>query len=231
VSPERAPSQAEEAKTQAETEKVRVEIRKLQAEARKAEADAEKAELELEELRDDERVRKSADAFHHVYAFTAAVADSSVRSCMQRLNEWARNEPGCSIEIVFNSPGGSVVDGMALFDYILTLRANGHHITTTALGMAASMAGILLQAGDKRVMGSEAWLLIHEGSFGAVGKVGEVEDTVEWVKRIQKRILRIFAKRSHLTETQLARRWHRKDWWIDADEALKLGLIDEVRGL
>jgi ATP-dependent Clp endopeptidase proteolytic subunit ClpP len=231
VSPDRAPSAAEEAKTEAETAKIRAELAKLEAETRKATAEAEQAEIDLAEARDKERSRKAADTFHHTYAFNAVVAESSVRTCMNRLAEWSRNEPGCAIEIVFNSPGGNVIDGFALFDYILMLRSAGHHVTTTGLGMAASMAGILLQAGDKRVMGSEAWLLIHQGSFGAVGSVGEVEDTVEWVKRIQRRILAIFAARSNLSEAQIARRWHRKDWWLSSDEALKLGFIDEVRGL
>lgn len=224
-------TKAEIAKINAETVCARNDAKLKAAETRKAEADAEKAEIELAEARDKERSRKAGDSFHHIYAFNAVVAESSVRSCMNRLAEWSRNEPKCAIEIVFNSPGGNVIDGFALFDYILMLRTMGHQVTTTGLGMAASMAGILLQAGDRRVMGSEAWLLIHQGSFGAVGSVGEVEDTVEWVKRIQKRILRILASRSNLTEHQIARRWHRKDWWISSDEALKLGFIDEVRGL
>jgi len=72
---------------------------------------------------------------------------------------------------------------MALYDYVRGLRRQGHHVTTSSLGYAASMAGILLQVGDKRIMGAESWLLIHEGSFGAVGSVGQVEDTVEWSRR------------------------------------------------
>ncbi len=91
------------------------------------------------------------------------------------------------------------------------------------------MAGILLQAGDVRTMGRESWLLIHQAAFSALGSTYEIEDRVEWVKRIQDRILDIFADRSKLTKAQIRRRWHRKDWWIDSDEALKLGLVDELR--
>lgn len=91
------------------------------------------------------------------------------------------------------------------------------------------MAGILLQAGDIRVMGRESWLMLHEAAFGAQGKVGEVEDTVEWVKKIQERILNIFAQHSSLSRAQIKRRWTRKDWWIDSDEALRLGFVDEIR--
>jgi len=228
--PARAPTPAEEEKVKAETDKLRAEIRKTNAEADKAEAEARQAQITLAEAEDDEKARKAADMHHHVYAFTGAVDGTAVKACMRQLTQWHRNDASCEIAIVFNSPGGSIVDGMALFDYIQFLRSEGHRVTTIALGMAASMAGVLLQAGDVRVMGAEAWLLIHEAAFGAIGKTGEIEDTVEWVKRIQRRILRIFANRSKLSEQQIARRWHRKDWWIDSAEALKLGLIDEVQG-
>jgi ATP-dependent Clp protease protease subunit len=147
---------------------------------------------------------------------------------MAQLSTWNRTEPGSAIQIVFNSPGGEVTSGLALYDFILSLRADGHHITTTSLGMAASMAGILLQAGDTRSMASEAWLLIHEASFGVSGSFGDVEDRVKWIERIQDRILDIFAARSNLTKGQIKRRWHRKDWWLSSDEALTLGFIDEI---
>src|SRR5574341_658348 len=117
---------------------------------------------------------------------------------------------------------------MALWDFLLELRQRGHKLTTVARGYAASMAGILLQAGDERVIGPESWLLIHEASFGVVGSYGEVEDRVEWVKKIQARILDIFASRSKLSRSQIKRRWHRKDWWLDSDEALKLGFVDRI---
>jgi len=118
---------------------------------------------------------------------------------------------------------------MALFDHIVTMRANGWHVTTTARGYAASMAGILLQAGDVRTMGRQSYLLIHEVQAAAMGTMGEIEDEVEFLKKIQNRILSIFAERSRLTVPQLRRRWKRKNWWLDSDEALKLGIVDEVR--
>lgn len=211
-------------------------IAKLQAETHKAEAEA----LLHEEVRREqavaarqvERVEKetlAADKFHQVYVFDTPVMDGSVSACIKQLTTWMRNNPASEIEIIFNSPGGSIVAGMALFDFIQMLRIKGHKVTTTALGMAASMAGILLQAGDVRVMGKESYLLIHEASFGAIGKVGEVEDTVALIKMMLTRVKNIFAARSHLSAKQIENRWRRKDWWLDSDEALKLGFVDEVR--
>ena len=150
---------------------------------------------------------------------------------MRRLTEWSRVDPKCSIEIVFSSPGGSIIDGFELFDFIQELRAKGHKITTGSLGMAASMAGILLQAGDVRWIGHQSWVMIHRAAFGAIGKTYEVEDEVKLVKRIEERILNIFTSRSKLTKQKLKKNWDRKDWWIDADECVELGLVDEIRGM
>ena len=150
---------------------------------------------------------------------------------MKRLTEWHRINPKCDIEIIFSSPGGSIIDGFELFDHIQYLRYEGHHITTGSLGYAASMAGVLLQAGDVRWIGHQAWMMIHRAAFGAWGKTFEVEDEVKFVKRIEERILDIFTSRSNLTRNRIKRNWDRKDWWISADEALELKLVDEVRAV
>lgn len=205
------------------------EAMKFAAEAREASARAEQEEIDAREAKREEEEALAGDKYHHTYQFTSEVSGTSVNQCIERLSKWSRQEPGCHIEVIFNSPGGGVIAGMALFDFLLDLRAKGHDITTVALGYAASMAGILLQAGTKRVMGREAWVLIHEVSFSAIGKIGEVEDTTEWVKRICKRVVRIFAERSKLTPAQIEKKWKRKDWWLSSDECLKLGLVDEVR--
>lgn len=214
---------------EAEAEKHRTEARKLAAEAEAAELLLVKARFDVEREEERRKNELAEHRYHHVYLFKGAVSSETATRCMDQLTQWMRNDPGCAIEIVFNSPGGSVIDGMALWDHIQLVRSAGHHVTTSSVGMAASMAGILLQAGDVRIMGKESWLLIHEGSFGAMGSVGEVEDTVEWVKKIGDRIADIFASRSKMSKAAIKRKWHRKDWWISSDEALKLGFVDELR--
>lgn len=234
--PERDPTpselkmwEAEALKSEAEAAKAEAEAECARQMARTHAAAAEANELQLERAREARRSELAGNDRHHVYLFSESVGDQSVAKAITKLTEWHRLEPNCNIEIVFNSPGGGVVPGMALFDFIIQLRSQGHNVTTVALGYAASMAGILLQAGTTRVMHKESWLLLHEGSFGAVGSFGEVIDTVDWVKRIGDRIASIFAHRSHLTKAQIKKRWQRKDWWISSDEGLKLGMCDEVR--
>jgi len=207
----------------------KIERRTTEARAREAEVDARLHEMNLDVAERDMKWRLATDEEARVFQFDGPVGASSVKTCISTLSRWARLTPECDIEIVFNSPGGSVIDGFALWDFLTSLKSAGHKLTTVCRGMAASMAGILLQAGDVRVIGSESVLLIHEISFGAGGKIGEVEDEVAFAKMLTQRVLRIFEKRSNLSAAQIDRRWKRKDWWLDSDEALKLGFADEIR--
>ena len=133
------------------------------------------------------------------------------------------------IEIVFHSPGGDVFSGFSLFDYILKLRGDGIQVTTSCYGLAASMAGLLLQAGDVRVMSPHSWMMIHEVGSGVIGKLSAVRDEQELLERIERDGLAVLAERSHLTVDEIQERSRRKDWWLTAEEALELGFIDEIR--
>jgi len=225
----KAEVQSEIEKNKAETERIQAETAKTAAEAIKAEAEAEFAGLELESKQREHRRKMANDDENFVYRFSGEVGSNSVRQCMGKLTQWGRLHPKCPIEIIFSSPGGSIIDGFELFDHIQELRNKGHHVTTGTLGMAASMAGILLQAGDTRWVGGQAWVMIHRAAFGAFGKTYEVEDEVEFVKRIEERCLDIFVSRSKLTKQKIKKNWDRKDWWISPDEALELSLVDEIR--
>ncbi len=178
-----------------------------------------------------EDIRKEVDSSQHVariYSFNGSVSDSSANNCIQTLGQWQREDPSKPITVVFNSPGGSVTAGLALYDYIQAIRNNGSKVDTHSIGWAASMGGILLQAGEERIMGDHAYMLIHEVSSGAIGNTSELEDELKFVKRLQDRLLGILAARATLTKRQIERRWKRKDWWLDATEALEFGFIDRI---
>jgi ATP-dependent Clp endopeptidase proteolytic subunit ClpP len=195
----------------------------------KEDLEIEKLQIEVEgERRYEDRARAEADEAY-IYPFYGAVDKNSVNNCMQKLGLWARREPGCKITIILNSPGGSVTDGLALYDFLRELSAAGHHIEVVALGMAASMGGILLQAGDTRVIGSNAFMLIHEVSTIALGSVSDIEDEQKFVKRLQDKCVNILAEKSNMTPTQIKRVWKRKDVWMDSAEVLEKGFADQVR--
>lgn len=207
---------------------------KFKAEKRNEIAKARTAEILLSREQDKRNVELAANDLHNVYIFDSDVSESSVKKCIAQLSTWSRQEPNCKIEIQITSPGGSIFDGFALIDFIRDLRGKGHEVTMLALGMAASMAGVLMQAADVRVMGANALMLIHEGSLGASGDFGNVEDRVKLMELMHQRILTLFEDRAtpinpKTTKAFIKRRWNRTDWWIGADDCLKLGLVDEVR--
>lgn len=197
--------------------------------------EVEKLELEVALLRlkgqeyanEVERNMASADAAR-VLPFMGDVTPTSVKYAIDRVAEWFRHDQQAPIEVVFNSPGGSVFAGLALFDYLRMVRDNGCPVTTTAVGWAASMAGVLLQAGTHRTMSRHGFLMIHEASTSAWGKASELRDEVELIDRLEVRMLDILAERSKLSAKQIKAKCARRDWWLDSAEALKLGFVDEV---
>jgi len=211
--------------------------RKINAEAEAAEHEAATALLTREDAeRKALRARHADDYDHRVYQFTGGVDSATVKACMTQLSAWHRAYPGEPIEIVFFSPGGQVFPGMQLFDFIQWLGNEGHETTTTCTGYAASMGGILLQAGQHRVMSCESWLMVHEVASGASGKTSDIEDEVEFMKRLQTRLIQIFADRAAatgrpkaITRAKLKRLSTRKDCWLSSQESYDYGLVDEVR--
>ena len=213
---------------------LKAKTRKEVAQARRAELDVEACKIDLERVIEKRAKELAENDQHKVYVFDKPVAENSVKACITQLVLWSRQDPGCDIELQVNSPGGVIFDGFALIDFLRGLRADGHKITAVTYGMAASMAGVILQAADERVMGQNAFLLIHEGSLGAIGDFGDVEDRVELMGLMHDRILSLFEGRAKAinpktTKAFIRNRWKRKDWWLTADEAARLGFVDEVR--
>lgn len=211
----------------AEAEKFRNEAAFFAQQSAREKAITEKHDIELRRLRRDYAREQMTNSENRVYEFTGHVTSTSAEYCMARLSMW-RRENGDPITIRFSSPGGSVIDGLALFDYIQDVRRQGIHVTTSTLGMAASMACVLLQAGDDRVMGANAHILIHEVSSGAIGKLSEMEDETKFTKRVNRRLYDILATRSKMGWRSIERRAKRKDWWLSSEEALHNGFCDRV---
>jgi ATP-dependent protease ClpP protease subunit len=134
------------------------------------------------------------------------------------------------VTITIDSQGGSVTDGLALYDQILRMRRGGSYITTRGTGIVASMAAVLLQAGDERIMDARAKMLIHEGSSIISGQLtrAEQEDMKVFQDMLLSDILDIISERSTLSKRQIQARWKRKDWWLTAEQAVKNGFADRV---
>lgn len=202
----------------------------LKAELRKVEIETEKELIHLRRLqREEENEAVKHSTVRHLW-INDAIQGSNGDIWIHALQTWERRDPGQPITVDINSPGGSITDGLALYDQMMRMRRNGTKIDTRATGLVASMAVILLQAGEERLMDERAKLLIHEGSATLQGNfsVGEQEDFRTFSTMLQADLLAILAERSTLTERQIATRWKRKDWYLGAQEALKLGFVDRI---
>lgn len=201
---------------------------KFTAEAQAAEAMTRRIDLEAGNLEFEREMRGAAEFEHRIYTFDDQVNEGSVQECMRVLGLWIRRPEQRPITISFNSPGGDLFQGLALYDFIQQIRNSGTRVDTAAIGMAASMGGVLLQAGERRTMTPNSYMLIHEVSAGRSGTVAELQDAIKFTNKLQGRCLDILAERSWLSVEEIAENWSRRDWWMDAAEAHDLGFCDEV---
>jgi len=135
-------------------------------------------------------------------------------------------DPGKDINLYINSPGGSVTAGLAIYDTMQFLSCD---VSTTCLGMNASMGAVLLCAGaaGKRYSLPNAHVMIHQVSGGAQGTASDVERTVEFMYGLKKRLNAIIAKHTGKTVEEIEVASDR-DNYMTADEAAEFGLIDKV---
>jgi ATP-dependent Clp protease, protease subunit len=132
------------------------------------------------------------------------------------------------IDIFINTPGGEVMQGLAIYDQIKWLQRQKIKVTVTATGMCMSMGVPIMQAADVRRSTSHTRFLLHQMSYGAVGSHDSVRDRVQESDRLVAILDGILVERSKLTLDELHRLTERKDYVLDANEALVHGLIDEI---
>ena len=197
--------------------------------------DTAKLEFEVRDLeRADElgelshRTTVTHESFTGTFRLYGEVDSISVERLRQATARYAAAYPEAPITLIISSPGGSAFDGMVLFDHLRALSGDGHKITTVVRGMAGSMAGILAQAGDDRVIGPESYLVIHEASSDAWGTASEMGDHVELLNRLCRQFEGIYARRSKISAKEIKLRTKKTDWYVNSAEAKKLGFADRI---
>jgi ATP-dependent Clp endopeptidase proteolytic subunit ClpP len=130
--------------------------------------------------------------------------------------------------LAINSEGGDVAQGLMMHDFIISLRKQGYRVDTFGIGEVCSMALIILQAGERRILAPNTIVLLHEIASWAVGKISEQQDTMAMLKKLEDRILAILSERSGRSRHKIRKLMERRDYWMTADEAVKLGFADEV---
>jgi ATP-dependent Clp endopeptidase proteolytic subunit ClpP len=207
----------------------------LRAEKLRQEIRFEAARAEIAEIERAQMIDKEADRLARVGArgnlqldVAGPIYGSSVGEWIDILEHWERRDPESRILVRVNSPGGSIMDGFALFDTLKRLQRKGHYIVTHGTGMVASMATIIMQAGDERILDENAQFMIHEAAAMIAGKTSERKDYEKLVTRLENRLVNILAERSTLTPAQIKRRIAKTDDWMTAEEALRHGFVDRV---
>ena len=135
-------------------------------------------------------------------------------------------DPDKEIQLYINSPGGSVTDGMAIYDTMQYIKCD---VSTICIGMGASMAAFLLNAGTKgkRLALPNAEIMIHQPSAGTQGQVTDMAIHLKRFEFIKKRMNSIMAQNTGKTIEEITAACER-DNFMTADEAVEFGLIDKV---
>ena len=136
------------------------------------------------------------------------------------------SEPGKDIKIYINSPGGVVYSGLGIYD---TMQYISSKIGTICTGMAASMASVLLVAGEKgrRSVLPHSRVMIHQPSGGMHGQSSDMEITVREIQKLRKELYTIIAEHSGQPFERVEKDSDR-DYWMTAQEALDYGMVDNI---
>lgn len=138
----------------------------------------------------------------------------------------AYQNPDEDIKLYINSPGGSVYDGLAIYDTMNFIKPD---VQTIGIGLQASMGAFLLSAGakGKRAVLGNSRMMIHQPSSGTQGKITDQEITLREGIELKKKLNKILAKNTGQKLEKIEKDVER-DFWMSAEEAKKYGLIDKI---
>ena len=139
-----------------------------------------------------------------------------------------REDPDKGINLYINSPGGVISAGLAIYD---TMQLINPAVSTICLGMAASMATILLSGGEKgkRYVLPNSTVHMHQPRGGAQGQATDIEIAAREIIRLQDKIRTMLSANTGQTYDKIARDTDR-DYYLSAEQAVEYSLVDEILG-
>ena len=154
------------------------------------------------------------------------VTDVSANIVVAQLLFLEAEDPGKEIQLYINSPGGSVTDGMAIYDTMNYIKSD---VSTICIGMAASMGAFLLSGGTKgkRFALPNAEIMIHQPSGGSRGMASDMKIVADQILKTKQKLNEILAKNTGKPIDVIERDTDR-DNYMTAQEALEYGLIDSI---
>ena len=154
------------------------------------------------------------------------VNETTANLVVAQLLHLAYEDPKKDIKLYINSPGGSVYDGLAIYDTIQFIKPD---VQTIGIGLQASMGAFLLSSGTKgkRFVLPNSRIMIHQPSSGTEGKITDQEIRLKESLFLKARLNEIFAKNTNQKPSKVKEDMER-DFWMGAEEAKKYGIIDEI---
>lgn len=138
---------------------------------------------------------------------------------------------GDDLEVEINSPGGDVFAGLGMYNMLRSFATGGKNVTTRTTGVAASIASIVMLAGDKREMPKNSFAMIHGPATFAMGTAEELRETADTVDKIGASLKNIYIDRMGMDEATVTAMMA-KDTWLTAEECVENGfatdMIEEV---
>ena len=128
------------------------------------------------------------------------------------------------ISLYINSPGGSITSGFAIYDTMNYIKSN---VNTICVGMAASMGAFLLASGSKRFALENSEIMIHQPLGGARGQATDISIAAKRILKLKDKINTILSQKTNQDKAVIEADTER-DFFMDASEALRYGIIDEV---
>ncbi len=155
------------------------------------------------------------------------VTDGVANTIIAQLLFLQHEDPKKDISLYINSPGGSVTAGMAIYDTMQFVKPD---VSTTCVGIAASMGAFLLAAGKKgkRFSLPNSEILLHQVSVESIGgQATEIEISARQILKTKQRLNQIIAKSTGQSLAKVERDTER-DFWLSAEEAKEYGVVDEI---
>ena len=155
-----------------------------------------------------------------------AVDDEVSNAIVSQLLYLGWEDSEADILMYVNSPGGSVLDGMAIYDTMQLIKPD---VSTVCLGKAASMGAVILSGGTKgkRYCTANSTVLIHQVMGGIQGSASDIEITAQEILRLRQRLNTILSDNCGQPFDKVSRDSDR-DYWMDAESAVQYGIVDHV---
>lgn len=131
------------------------------------------------------------------------------------------------INLEINSPGGNVFDGIAIYNMLVASKATGKTINAKVMGVAASIASVILMAADKIVMPANSMVMVHSPSGGVFGTADDMREMAEVLDKVKDSLIGTYMKRTGKSDEDI-RAMLAKDTFMSAQEALDNGFADEM---